>query len=65
MTLQHFRDYCELRGWKQTGTKKTYSIKLREEIEGQPIYDKLAGPMYDGEGQIRYEDWESYEQHSR
>lgn len=34
-------------------------IEYREEIQGQPIFPGLLGPMYDGPGVVRYEDSES------
>jgi hypothetical protein len=47
---------AEVRGWKVVGFKKALWVPLREEIEGQPMFDKLAGPFYGGDGIVRYED---------
>lgn len=55
MTKSQFVDYCALRGWKKTGTKVSFGIKLADEIEGQPIYKGVVGPMYGGKGIVRYE----------
>jgi hypothetical protein len=41
---------------------------LKPELQGQPKFKKLAGPMYGGEEDgvpvIRYESWEAYERMS-
>lgn len=55
MTLESFRAYTKIAGWKVTGYKYGKTFKLKEEIEGRPIFDKAVGPMYGGEGVIRYE----------
>lgn len=31
----------------------------RVELQKQPLFDELAGPMWDGDA-VRYEDWQSY-----
>jgi hypothetical protein len=36
------------------------SIPLAAEILGQPIIGGLHGPMWDGEGVVRYEDTDAY-----
>ena len=33
---------------------------LRPELQNQPKFRALAGPMYGGEGIVRYEDWQTY-----
>lgn len=33
----------------------------RSELQGQPVLKGFAGPMWDGDGVIRYEDWKSCE----
>ena len=55
MTKNQFADYCDLRGWKKVGTKVSWGIKLADEIEGQPIFKGVVGPMYGGKGIVRYE----------
>jgi hypothetical protein len=42
-----------------------HRIALREELVGQPRFDKLCGPMYGGEGIVRYETTKAYEELSR
>jgi len=43
----------------------TASPQLRPELQGQPIYDKFAGPCWggveEGESIVRYESWRAYE----
>lgn len=46
---------AEVRGWKVVGHKRSRSIQLREEVENQPIFDKLCGPFFEGPGIVRYE----------
>lgn len=56
--IAHIDAFMSVRGFEQIGTKgKTAAggIAFREEIQGQPIYRQLNGPMYDGEGVVRYE----------
>ena len=45
----------EGRGYTVAGYKRSFRIPLRPELEGQPEVDQLVGPMYDGDGCIRYE----------
>jgi hypothetical protein len=53
----------EIRGFRFAGIQQQYSsgVQLRETLVGQPKFDGLAGPMYDGDDMIRYEDWQVYE----
>jgi hypothetical protein len=44
------------KGIRQTGVDRSGAI--RRELQGQPTFDKLAGPMYDGPKKVRYETWE-------
>jgi hypothetical protein len=37
---------------------------LRKELIGQPTFDKLVGPMYNGPKRLRYETQETYDQMS-
>jgi hypothetical protein len=37
---------------------------LRKELIGQPTFDKLIGPMYNGPKRLRYETQETYDQMS-
>ena len=45
-------------GIKQTGV--TDNPRLCPELQGQPTFSKLIGPMWDGPGMIRYETAEVY-----
>jgi hypothetical protein len=49
----------EVRGF----TYKAVNINKghREELQNQPIFEGVIGPMYDGPGCIRYETRETYE----
>ena len=53
----------EVRGFVQT--EINWSSAHRVELRGKPIFKGLAGPMWDGPGSIRYEDWDSYQVLSR
>jgi len=51
------------RGFQHIGTQN--ATHLRKELQGQPQFAGLTGPMWggtdpDGTPVIRYEDWESY-----
>ena len=50
-------------GIQYTGTNQ--GSGLRQEIQGQPTFDKLVGPMYGGPGVARYETSEVNDQMSR
>jgi len=52
--------YLMGRGIKQTGVVSRPG--LRRELQGQPTFDKLLGPMYDGPKRVRYETQEAYDQ---
>ncbi len=54
----NFLAAMEIRGFKVEGTN--HAPYQRAELQGQPIFRNLAGPMWDGDGGIRYEDWASY-----
>jgi len=55
----------ERAGWKATG-KVAEGRMLRDCLRGQPMFEGLAGPMYDGSDEaIRYESWETYDLLSR
>lgn len=47
-------EFCRGRGFERTGTLRD-SVG-RSELQGQPIFAGLAGPMWDGGG-VRYEDY--------
>ena len=53
--------------YTQTGTLTRSSV--RKELQGQPVLEKLLGPMYDGKKDgkhvIRYESRKVYEQLSQ
>jgi hypothetical protein len=34
--------------------------RVRAELRNQPILQGFHGPAHDGEGIVRYEDWETY-----
>lgn len=51
-------------GIRYTGTSGG-SSSVRPEIQSQPTFDKLVGPMYGGPGIARYETSKMYEQMSR
>jgi hypothetical protein len=48
----------ERHGIKQDGVETHPS--LRKELQGQPTFDKLLGPMYGGPKKVRYETQEAY-----
>lgn len=45
-------------GGPQTGTESMTAV--RRELRGQPKFRDLYGPMYDGPGVVRYEDFAAY-----
>lgn len=62
VSIENLLTAAEVRGWKVIGTKtQRGAIALREEIEGQPMFDKLVGPFYGGPGVVRYEDSKTYD----
>lgn len=60
--IEHILPFMSVRGFEQNGTQPARSgqIAIREELAGQPKFAGLMGPMYDGEGIVRYEDAEAY-----
>jgi len=61
VAIENLLEAAAIRGAKPIAIKKQIgSIQLREEILGMPIFDKLAGPMYGGDGVVRYEDADAY-----
>lgn len=64
VAIENLECATEVRGWKIVGLKST-STTFASEIRGQPMFDKLAGPMYGGPGIVRYECWETYDTLSR
>jgi len=63
MTQDHLVKGLAQMGIKQVGFET--SGRLRPELQGQPKFDKLVGPMYGGPGIVRYETPETYESMSR
>jgi hypothetical protein len=37
------------------------SPRTREILQGQPVFSGILGPMYDGEGWVRYENQDAYD----
>tara|TARA_B100001939_G_C16629690_1_gene482889 strand:- start:119 stop:331 length:213 start_codon:yes stop_codon:yes gene_type:complete len=60
---KEFIKYLTERGFEQKGVETR--THLRKELIGKPKFKGLAGPMYDGEDCVRYEDWETFEILSR
>lgn len=60
---EDFIQKMETSGYKQNGVNTNQ--KTRKELFGQPKFDGLAGPMYDGNKVIRYETWEANDVYSR
>lgn len=59
--IENLEAAMEVRGYKVSGYKGSIApgsqrISYREEMIGQPIFSGLCGPMYGGEGVVRYED---------
>jgi len=55
-------------GYTVTGVKEQSSnprMQFRAEMVGEPIIAELVGPMYDGDGVVRYESTEAYDALSR
>lgn len=53
------REKAGLEQWSErlrAALEQIAAIALREEILGQPIFSNFCGPMYDGDGIVRYED---------
>jgi hypothetical protein len=51
--------WCEVRGFTLVGQCKRRGI--RPELHGQPVFSGLLGPMYGGQGIVRYEDPATYD----
>lgn len=57
--------FMEARGFRFVGMTRVGG-RLRHELQGQPMFQGLAGPMWGGEdAPLRYETWEAYEVMSR
>ena len=55
-----FLEYIKRKGYTQTGVLR--GVQFRKEIQGEPTFEELAGPMYDGPGEpIRWVTWEVYD----
>lgn len=52
-TAEQLLPAFEVRGFEFTGYE--FNPRLRPELRGQPVFSGLCGPMYGGEGIIRYE----------
>ncbi len=69
--IENLDAFMSVRGFSETGRKPSTAqlghkfVNVREEIAGQPTFAELTGPMYDGEGVVRYEDWATYEDLSK
>lgn len=64
VAIDNLLEAAAIRGAKAVGVEKQSEagrIQIREEMVGMPIFDTLLGPMYDGEGVVRYEDEKTYE----
>jgi hypothetical protein len=48
----------DVRGYRLTGVN--HNPRQRSELQGQPTFTGLNGPMYGGRGIIRYECLEAY-----
>lgn len=58
ITVEAFIAVMEEAGFKHTGYG--HNARQREELQGQPKFDGLAGAMWDGDA-IRYETWAAYD----
>lgn len=56
--LDRLRAAVKRLGVKETGVEN--SPYVRPELRGQPRFDKLLGPMWDGTNGVRYEDQATY-----
>ena len=52
-------DAFGVRGYAHTGFN--FNAHHRAELQGAPTFKNLCGPMYDGPGCVRYEEWAAYE----
>ena len=55
-------DYCKCNGYEHKGFNR--NTWHRQELQEQPIFDGLAGPLWDGD-RVRYETWDVFERLSR
>lgn len=55
--------YLKSKGINETGSEG--GSHLRPELQGQPVFEKLHGPMHGGGGVVRYETPEMYDRLSR
>jgi len=60
-------DYCEIPRLVRIMAGEGYELngyennpRLRDELQGQPVFRGLIGPMYNGEGCVRYENQAAY-----
>ncbi len=60
-TKEAFIEAMERNGYTLKGVETNH--RLRTELQGQPKFEGLAGPMWDGD-KIRYEDWSTNERMS-
>jgi hypothetical protein len=61
-TVEDLTKAMEKRGIKQKGNGGKH---LRPELQNQPAFDKLIGPMHGGSGVVRYETSETYDRLSK
>lgn len=54
VSQENLATWCAVRGFVITGVNR--NPRQRAELQGHPKIDCLAGPMWGGEGIIRYED---------
>jgi len=56
---KQFIRLMEQSGYMYSGTK--YGPQMRRELQGQPKFKGILGPMWDGDSGIRYECPKTYE----
>jgi hypothetical protein len=54
----------EALGYPLTGVSGTSRV-VRQELQGQPTFEGLCGPMWQNAETLRYETWKAYELYSR
>lgn len=68
MQHQYTNRAALIRAMEREGIKYLYDFEPqayhRRELFGQPVFDGIIGPMYDGPGRVRYETPEAYRQAS-
>lgn len=57
-------DLIKFLGSKGIRMRGTYTGGGRRELQGQPLFDKLIGPIYGGPKKVRYETQEAYDFYS-